>query len=444
MDRLYKIREQDLDEELLKRLFSSGNTGIDLETVLNNYLKKTDKIRKENIDDDLLEELKTEIANVEIDLSNYREKTELIGEEDLSAELTETITNLQKQIDGITGTTDFSDISSQLVKLKLDIDTIQSQIESNQELAKKYTDDKIEIVTEDLKLAKTKLTHLETRLNNDVRLKSEKINEDDIQEDLLEKINSSYEAQNRTLNDIDFLGTKGKFISLGSENKLASSEILILGYFLKDESVVNTFLENKTIDLFFDISNNIKYELLQREIESTTTDPETQEEVSSTTTEFYYEETPNFFNSDNEYKYRLLFDQHSKTLYYLGENRFHTLISGNTSIEDTSNPDTITKKITFKNTSPDWIEETNEYDDTIYSIAFDKDVNDTIISDVYMLVGSQYRNSIVDIFVTDTTITIKAQDPFTGYFLVDSVVTEASNQLEAIAQELDVINGEVV
>lgn len=440
MAKVYKIREQDLDEELLKRLFSSGNTGVDLETVLSDYFKKTDKIRKENIGDDLLEELKSEVANIEIDLSNYREKTVLIGTEDLSAELTETLSNLQKQIDGITGTTDFSDISTQLTKLKSDIDAIQSQVESNQELAKQYTDDKIEIVTEDLKSAKTKLSYLENKINNDVRLKSEKIGETDLQKDLLNKINEAYLNKDKNLNDMTFNGTTNKFITVNSSRKLTSSEILIIGYFLKDESVVNTFLENKTIDLFIDITNNIKYELKEREIETVASEPV--EEAS--TTEFYYEATNNFFNTTNEYKYRLLFDQYSKTLYYLGENRLHTLISGNTSSEDTPVSDTITKKITFKNTSPDWTEELNEFDETIYSISFEKDIDDTIISDVYMLVGSQYRNSVVDIFVTDTTITIKAQDPFTGYFLLDSVVTESAEQLEAIAKELDIINGEVV
>lgn len=444
MAKLYKIREQDLDEELLKRLFSSGNTGIDLETVLNDYFKKTDKIGVENIDQDFIEELKAEVSDIQIDLSNYREKTVLIGMEDLTAELSGTIEDLQKQIDGITGASDLANIAEQLNKIKTDINDCKIAIETNKDLAKQYTDEKINIVTEDLGLAKEKLVFLESKINTEVRFKSEKIVEDDLEEDLLAKINAAYEAKDKKLNDLEYTGSPHKILTVDSENHITSSEILILGYFLKDESVVNTFLENKTIGLFFDVTNNIKYELMSREVEKTVVDPETEEKTASTTTEYYYEATKEFFNSDTNYRYRLLFDQYSKTLYYLGENQLHTLISSGMSESGGIEQDTVTKKITFKETSPSWKEEATDSGDTFHSISFEKEIDDTIISDVYMLDGTQYRNSVVDIFVTDTTITIKSQDPFTGYFLLDSVTTEDADQLESIAKELDELNGEVV
>lgn len=444
MAKLYKIREQDLDEELLKRLFSSGNTGIDLETVLNDYFKKTDKIGVENIDQDFIEELKAEVSDIQIDLSNYREKTVLIGMEDLTAELSGTIEDLQKQIDGITGASDLANIAEQLNKIKTDINDCKIAIETNKDLAKQYTDEKINIVIEDLGLAKEKLVFLESKINTEVRFKSEKIVEDDLEEDLLAKINAAYEAKDKKLNDLEYTGSPHKILTVDSENHITSSEILILGYFLKDESVVNTFLENKTIGLFFDVTNNIKYELMSREVEKTVVDPETEEKTASTTTEYYYEATKEFFNSDTNYRYRLLFDQYSKTLYYLGENQLHTLISSGMSESGGIEQDTVTKKITFKETSPSWKEEVTDSGDTFHSISFEKEIDDTIISDVYMLDGTQYRNSVVDIFVTDTTITIKSQDPFTGYFLLDSVTTEDADQLESIAKELDELNGEVV
>lgn len=189
MTKLYKIREQDLDEELLKRLFEAGNTGINLETILHDYLKKTDKITTDNFDKDLLEELAQYIAETELDLSNYREKSVLIGFNDLTSEVSGTILDLKKKIEGITGTSDLTEVISKIAVLQAEIDDCKTAIETNEELAKQYTDEKIQILTEDLLSAKNRLSALEARLDDGVRLKSEKITEYDLSEELREKIN---------------------------------------------------------------------------------------------------------------------------------------------------------------------------------------------------------------------------------------------------------------
>ena len=307
MAKLYKIREQDLDEELLKRLFEAGNTGINLETILHDYLKKTDKITADNFDEDFLEELAEYIAETELDLSNYREKSVLIGFDDLTSEVSGTILDLKKKIEGIAGTSDLTEVMNKIAVLQTEIDDCKTAIETNEELAKQYTDEKIQILTEDLNSAKNRLTALETRFNEDVRLKSEKITEDDLSDELREKINRIGSGAN-------------------------------------------------------------------------------------------------------------------------GEG------SGAVS------PATSTVRVSFDEQSDDWVEESRG-DDVIYSITFEKSATDTITSDVFMLDGNQYRNCLVDIYTTDETITIKAFTPFTGYFLLDMIFTEAE-QLREIAERLDEINGE--
>ena len=440
MAKLYKIREQDLDEELLKRLFSSGNTGINLETVLNDYLKKTDKITKSNIDEELLAELKESISQTEIDLSNYREKSVLIGMDDLTSELSGAIIDLQKQIEGLTDGSDVSNLSGQLDKIRTRIAEIQIEVEENKSLA----DDKISILTEDLILAKERISALENKIKYNVRLKSEKIEENDLSEELIEKINEAYDNIGVSLNELEFKGDKGKFISLDDGNHLRSSEILIFGYFLTDETVINTFLENKTIKLFFDLTNNIQYRLKEKEITTTTTDEETGEEVEVVTKEYYYESTEQFFNTNTEYKYRLLFDQYSRTLYYCGQSSIHTLIkSGGASTETNGDPTTVVKR-KFTENSINWIEEYTDDGDIVYSITFNKGINDAVISDVYMLEEEQYRSCIVDIYTTDATVTIKAMTPFTGYFIMSAVEVSAIEELDNVAERLDEINGEVI
>ena len=453
MANIYKIREQDLDEELLKRLFSSGNTGIDINAVLNEYLKKTDKINASNIDEVFISDLKKELGQIDIDLSNYREKSVLIGMDDLTSDLSGIILDLQKKIEGVTGGTDLSEIENQLNKIKTGITELQSEIKSNKSL----TDEKITILTEDLDFAQDRIASLENK-TNDYRLKSEKITEEDLTEDLTGKINAAYESIDRTVNELRFNGTVGEFVTVSNENKLVSSEILVPGYFLTDEELINTLLENKNYNYFFDLNNNIKYELYERKVPVTEINPETGEEtpvteinpetgeeIPVTTSELYYEAIENGLGT-TDYKYKLLFDQHTKTLYYYGKTRLYTLLSSgdiNTGTEVTTEPISVVKR-TFSETSPDWVEEPIDETTSNYSITFDKSPADAVISDVYMLDGTQYRNCIVDIYTTDLSVTIKAVAPFTGYFVLSAVKTAADEELENVSGRLDEINGEVV
>ena len=447
MAKLYKIREQDLDEELLKRLFSSGNTSIDLETILSDYVKKSEGLTADDLDPDFLEELRKELSGAEIDLSIYREKSVLIGIDDLSSEVIGLLNDLQKQLEGITGTSDLENISEQLRKLQTELDNCKMVIENNKALAEQYTDDKIAIVTEDLASASRRISVLETKINEEVRLKTELIAEEDLEEALFNKINEAYSKANRIINEIDFEGTANKFITANSSKRLMSSEFLIPGIFIEDESIINILLENKTTRVFFDIQNEVKYELNERKVENTTTDPETGEETTSITTELYYEIIENALGPNSEYRYRLLFDQYTGSLYYLGETRLYTIFKkGDSEIEDDNEEtvNTTVTKVSFKETSVDWNEEYIDSDTINYSITFDKPVTDTIISDVFMLDGTSYRNCMVDIYVTDTTITIKAIAPFTGYFLMDTVEVASQDIIDDTAERLDEINGEVV
>ena len=71
--RVNKIRERDLDEMLLKKMFSHG-AGINLDNILSSYLKKTDVLTESNIPASYTETLNKRIKDLQTQLTNLQSK----------------------------------------------------------------------------------------------------------------------------------------------------------------------------------------------------------------------------------------------------------------------------------------------------------------------------------------------------------------------------------
>lgn len=94
-----KIKEWHLDPELLQRLATGGT--IDISSVMSDYLKKTDVIRKAQLDDAIFTEITNDINAVQSLLDNYRKKQNQITAADLDTELTHRLEELETKINTV-------------------------------------------------------------------------------------------------------------------------------------------------------------------------------------------------------------------------------------------------------------------------------------------------------------------------------------------------------
>lgn len=97
MKSINKIRERDLDDSLLKKLFNSG-AAVNLDSVLTSYLKKTDIILESNIPQSYTQAWKTRINQIQTQLDGLqRQYGSLSGTGNLQTDLT----NLQNRLNAL-------------------------------------------------------------------------------------------------------------------------------------------------------------------------------------------------------------------------------------------------------------------------------------------------------------------------------------------------------
>lgn len=93
-----KIKEWHMDPALLQRLATGGSVNID--SLMRDYIKKTDIITEDQLDPDILTEIDNQVARVQSLLDSYRLKADAISLQDIDVEFSTLLENIQTHSGG--------------------------------------------------------------------------------------------------------------------------------------------------------------------------------------------------------------------------------------------------------------------------------------------------------------------------------------------------------
>lgn len=122
-----KIKEWHMDPALLQKLATGGSVNID--SLMKDYIKKTDIITEDQLDPDILIEIDNQVARVQSLLDNYRLKADTISLQDIDTEFASLLENLQNHTDSGSATFDTDEIEAYIN------DTINSKLAAEVESA---------------------------------------------------------------------------------------------------------------------------------------------------------------------------------------------------------------------------------------------------------------------------------------------------------------------
>lgn len=122
-----KIKEWHMDPALLQKLATGGSVNID--SLMKDYIKKTDIITEDQLDPDILIEIDNQVARVQSLLDNYRLKADTISLQDIDTEFASLLENLQNHTDSGSATFDTDKIEAYIN------DTINSKLAAEVESA---------------------------------------------------------------------------------------------------------------------------------------------------------------------------------------------------------------------------------------------------------------------------------------------------------------------
>lgn len=105
-----KIKEWHMDPALLQKLATGGSVNID--SLMKDYIKKTDIITEDQLDPDILIEIDNQVARVQSLLDNYRLKADAITLQDIDAEFSTLLENIQAQTGSGSATFDTDEIEA--------------------------------------------------------------------------------------------------------------------------------------------------------------------------------------------------------------------------------------------------------------------------------------------------------------------------------------------
>lgn len=308
-----KIKEWHLDPELLQRLATGGT--IDISSVMSDYLKKTDVIRKAQLDDAIFTEITNDINAVQSLLDNYRKKQNQITAADLDTELTHRLEELETKINTLlaeSGTSvDIETLVNEAIAAQLTnsvSETVNTVLDS---AINTILDDRLEptvnalftdqlnntinssvqtVLNESEALASMRssleemqntvdgiyqqqdtvdntltehgerLDTIEESLENDVRKKDDLITEEDLSESISDTLNQLV-SNVETLQEREYLapvyGSNKSYIRLQNGNLIASDIIRILNVCNTADEVLDS--KNQAIDDIYDIINRKHY-----------------------------------------------------------------------------------------------------------------------------------------------------------------------------------------
>lgn len=263
-----KIKERDLDEVLLKKMFSHG-AGINLDNILSSYLKKTDVLTESNIPASYTETLNKRIKNLQTQLTNLQSK--YTSGDEYSSELNNKINTLssnldllKKQVAGITAsdgtslTDAVSNNKNKIQQLTEQINTMQTDLNSSLEKIKslpsteKITslDSRIEEVNNRFNTIKTEL---EDEFNNEYRHLDTPIAKSDLDNALQSTINKTEDLisrfSNASSNNQVLYGNQGQTVIFDGNGNPKAADI-----FHTDVIICNT--EQEVQDNINDLNNN--------------------------------------------------------------------------------------------------------------------------------------------------------------------------------------------
>lgn len=122
-----KIKEWHMDPALLQKLATGGSVNID--SLMKDYIKKTDIITEDQLDPDILIEIDNQVARVQSLLDNYRLKADTISLQDIDTEFASLLENLQNHTGSGSATFDMSEIEEYIN------DTIDAKLSAEVESA---------------------------------------------------------------------------------------------------------------------------------------------------------------------------------------------------------------------------------------------------------------------------------------------------------------------
>lgn len=122
-----KIKEWHMDPALLQKLATGGSVNID--SLMKDYIKKTDIITEDQLDPDILIEIDNQIARIQSLLDNYRLKADTISLQDIDTEFASLLENLQNHTGSGSATFDTDEIEAYIN------DTINSKLAAEVESA---------------------------------------------------------------------------------------------------------------------------------------------------------------------------------------------------------------------------------------------------------------------------------------------------------------------
>ena len=122
-----KIKEWHMDPALLQKLATGGSVNID--SLMKDYIKKTDIITEDQLDPDILIEIDNQVARIQSLLDNYRLKADTISLQDIDTEFASLLENLQNHTGSGSATFDTDEIEAYIN------DTINSKLAAEVESA---------------------------------------------------------------------------------------------------------------------------------------------------------------------------------------------------------------------------------------------------------------------------------------------------------------------
>ena len=261
-----KIKERNLDPELLGKIFTGGK--VDMSAILSSYVNKySDKITADMLDDAYQKSLAQSLDALRDTFKLYRNKADKITSYDLDANLLNLLDQIQERIDSLQQNSSASEVDG----IKNTIEQIQTTLAGYTNIGDKIANEvsnqisrKLIDTNSSVEEFANKLNELDKKMSQSFRSADEKIKESDLGNDILKKINKINELdqridstqQTRTEN-----GSIGQWMSITTGNVATGKEIFYDASVAYSSTEIDAMKKNNETPII-DVPNCAMYELV--------------------------------------------------------------------------------------------------------------------------------------------------------------------------------------